>query len=270
MFFGLSKIFWSLAQPLNALCLLALLGFALRLRWYEQGQKIVNVCLALILLLGVVPIGPVLMTWLERQYPTPAALPARIDGIIVLGGPFESYLTKATGHIVSNSQIDRVFCFVEIAKQHPEAKLVYSGGPGDILNPDSMESNDAKMFFKLVGMSDRKIEYEERSRNTYENVLYTMEMMDPKAKEHWVVATSGYHMPRTMGIFEKFKWRVTPYECDPRTDGTYTDVFTKIPNVTDNFGNLNIAMKELIGSVVYYVTGKSAFILPPSKVSSRP
>ena len=263
MFFTLSKIFWTLIQPLNALCLLAALGLLIRLKWDMAGQRMMNAALILILVLGIFPAGPLLVTYLERQYPTPAQLPEKIDGVIVLGGAFEAYLTAKTGHIVANDQIERALCFVEIAKAHPEAKLVFSGGAGDIANPDAMEGEDARKFFKLVGFSDRKIVYEEKSRNTYENALYTMEMVDPKNKENWVVTTSSYHMPRTVGIFEKFGWKIIPYQCDPKTDGTY-DVFRRLPNVTANFHMLNLALKEIIGGIVYYITDKSAFILPPS------
>ena len=92
MFFVVSKIFWTLAQPLNALCLVALLGWLVRLRnkWEHAGQALMNFALGAILIFGILPIGPLLMTYLERQYPTPRALPAKIDGIIVLGGAFEA------------------------------------------------------------------------------------------------------------------------------------------------------------------------------------
>lgn len=263
MFFAASKIFWSLAAPLNALCLLGLLGFIIRTKWDLLGQRILNTALILILVLGILPIGPLLITWLERQYPTPAELPDKIDGIIVLGGAFEAYLTAKTGHIVSNDQLDRALCFTYLAKQNPNAKLVYSGGAGDIMNPEAMEGEDARKFFKLVGLDNREILYEEKSRNTYENVLYSMELTKPKNAENWIVTTSAYHMPRTMGIFKQFGWNVTPYQCDPKTDGTY-DQFRRLPNVTGNFHMLNLAVKEIIGGIVYRLTGKSAFILPPA------
>lgn len=266
MFFGLSKIFWTLVQPLNALCLLALVGFIVRLRWKQAGQRMMTTALALIVILGILPAGPLLMTWLERQYPTPETLPQKIDGIIVLGGAFESYLSAETGHIVANDQVDRIFCFLYLARQHPEAKLVFSGGAGDILNPQAMEGDDARAFFKIAGF-DRKILYEEKSRNTYENALYSKEMASPKTGENWVLTTSAYHMPRSVGIFEKLGWTVIPYQCDPKTDGTY-NIFYRLPNAVGNFHLLNLGTKEILGSIVYYLTGKTAFILPPPSVPS--
>lgn len=257
-----------LAQPLNALCLLAVGGFFIRLKWKVLGQKLMNAALLAIVLLGILPVGPGLMVWLERQFPTPTALPAKIDGIILLGGAFESYLTEKTGHIVSNDQVDRALCFAELAKKYPEATLVFSGGQGDIMNPDAMESRDAEMFFNLAGLGGRKTLYEIQSRNTYENGLFTKELLKPLPGQNWVLATSAYHMPRSVGVFEKIDFPVIPYQCDPRTDGTY-DMSYRFPSVAGNYGSLNIALKEIIGLVTYYFTGKSAFIVPPAGVRLR-
>lgn len=264
MFFLLSKLFWVLVQPLNALCILGGLGLLVRLRWDLAGQRMLNAAMIGILVFGLLPLGPLLMTYLETRYPTPKQLPGKIDGIIVLGGAFEAHTATVTGEIAANDNIERAFCFAELAKKHPEAQLVFSGGAGDIVHPDAMEADVAKKFFMLAGLGDRKIRYEEKSRNTYENVLYSMEMLDPRNGENWVITTSAYHMPRTAGIFKKFGWRIIPYQCDIRTDGTYESAFRRLPNIAGNFQMLNLAMKEIIGSIVYYVTDKSAFILPPS------
>ena len=269
MFFELSKIFWTFVQPLNALCLLALLGLLAHFAWPRVGQKMMNTALVFILILGILPIGPLLLTWLERQYPTPAVLPEKIDGVVVLGGGFDSYLTQTSGQIVANDNVDRYFCFVELARRNPGAKLVFSGGQGDILNPDAMESHDARLFFKMTGLNDAGILYEIQSRNTYENALYTKEMVKPREGENWVLVTSAFHMPRSVGVFEQLGWKIIPYQCDPKTDGTY-DMTRRLPGVSGNFSALTLATKEIIGLIVYKLTGKSAFILPPGSVASEP
>lgn len=211
--------------------------------------------LALIILLGVLPIGPLMLSYLERQYPLPQTLPEKIDGIIVLGGAFDSNLSAKTGLLAANDHIDRMFCFVDLARKYPQAKLVFSGGAGDILNPDAMEADDASAFFKLVRLDNREILYENKSRNTYENAFYSKEMLKPASGENWIVTTSAYHIPRTVGIFKKLDWNIIPYGCDPKTLGT-NDVLSRIPNATGNYYMLNLAVKEMIGMAVYKITGK--------------
>lgn len=264
MFFDLSKILWVLVMPLNALCLLALAGFMLWKFKVKGGKCMVMTSMAGILIFGILPVGPIMVTWLERQYPPKQELPGGVDGMIVLGGMFESYLSKTHNQISLNDHADRIVCFAELAKKYPRAKKIFSGGSGDYLHPETMESNDAKEFLKLIGL-ERGILYESKSRNTYENVLYSKELANPKKGETWLVITSGYHMPRTMGIFEKLEWPVRAYACDQKTDGTYS-VLERMPNVTYNFTMLNIAVKEILGSIMYRITGKSAFILPPPPI----
>ncbi len=270
MFFILSKIFWALAQPLNALCLLGLLGAILyRTRWMDAGQRIMNLALTGILVFGLLPIGPLAVGWLERQTPGPEYLPQKVDGIVLLGGAFEPHLSEKNGQIIMNAQASRAVCFLGLARMYPKAKLVFSGGSGDLMNPQARESGAAEAFFKMAGLANRNIVYESNSRNTFENAVYTKELVKPKKDENWILVTSRFHMPRALGIFKQQGWDVLPYGCDPKTDGD-RGVFLRAPNVLRNFTDLNITIRELIGSVVYYVTGKSAFILPPPALTSGP
>lgn len=256
-------------QPLNALCALGLAGWGIR-RWRALlGQRIMNTALVGIVALGLLPVGPLLMTWLERQYPTPQTLPQNIDGIILLGGPFEAARSMKTNQLVVNDQIDRGLCFAKLARAYPKARLVFTGGAGDITNPDANETPYAKVFFDVVGLSGRDILYESQARNTHENAILTMAMINPSPDETWVLVTSGYHMPRSVATFQKAGWNVIPYQCDLRTGGTY-NLLPGLPNIAANFGMMNLALKEIIGMAAYYVTGKSAFLFSPSQVASGP
>lgn len=261
MFFYASKIFWMLAQPLNALCFLALAGFSIRFWRRELGSRIIGFSMALILFFGIIPVGPVALTWLERHYDVPKELPGRVNGIIVLGGMFDGHMSEATRQISANDNIERMICFTQLAKKYPDARKIFSGGSGDINYPDAKEATVAQDYLKAVGVNPDSVFYDMDSRNTFENVEFSREMMNPAAGQNWILITSAFHMPRSVGIFEKQGWKVIPYPCDFKIDGRY-DVFWTAPNIGGNFAALNIVVKELIGSIVYYVTGKSAFILP--------
>ncbi len=266
MFFALSKIIWALVQPLNALCLMAAAGLALRIWHKKAGQAVASTALVLILLFGILPVGPLLLSWLEERVSAPTKMPQDLDGIILLGGAFESAMSEKTGQISANGQIGRVFCFMELANANPDAVLVASGGAGDILNPAAMESVPTKKFFALSHFT-RGVLYEEQSRNTYENAIHTKNLVKPEEGQKWAVVTSAYHMPRTIGIFDKLGWNIIPYPCDRKI--TYEDALgNTLPNITANFYMLGLAVKELFGNAVYYATGKSAFLIPPARVPS--
>lgn len=251
-----------LVQPLNALCFLGLIGFGLRFWKKECGNRLIGVAMALVLFFGFIPVGPLMLNWLEYQYEKPEKLPANISGIIVLGGMFDGHLSRETGEIAANSNIERMICFTELAKKYPNARKVFSGGSGDISHPDASEADVARAYLDRIGMDEKSVFYDMDSRNTYENAEFSKELMNPTEKQNWVLITSAFHMPRSVGIFEKLDWNVIPYPCDYNTTSKATDVFGTPLDAMRNFRMLNIAVKELIGSVVYYVTGKTAFILP--------
>ena len=266
MFFAFSKFFWTLFMPVNLLCLLALVGFLVRLKWKKTGRRMILAATGGILILGFLPIGPLTVGWLENRYRPPAQLPDKVDGIIVLGGMHEGYTINGQRTFSVNNQIDRLYCFINLGYRYPQAKMVFSGGAGNIMRPGENESDFAKSTLALSRFPLDRVTFENRSRNTYENALYTKELIKPKFGEHWVIITSAYHMPRAMGVFAKVGWPVNFYQCDPKTDSPYS-LKGQLPNVADNLSMVNLAAKELIGSTIYYLTGKSAFIIPSKRES---
>lgn len=262
MFFVLSKIFWMLAQPLNALCFLGLAGFTLRFWKKEWGNRIIGTVMALVLFFGLIPVGPMLLNWIEYQYEKPEKMPTTVNGIIVLGGMFDGHLSNETGEISANDNIERMICFAELAKKYPNARKVFSGGSGDISHPEASESTVARKYLTAVSFDEKSVFYDMDSRNTFENAEFSKELMNPTENQNWILITSAFHMPRSVGIFEQVGWDVIPYPCDYKTTGNMSGFFGSPPDAIGNFRMLNIAVKELIGSAVYYFTGKSAFILP--------
>lgn len=267
MFFTASKIFWLLAAPLNALLLIT--AFALILRFWKKqlANRILITTAWIFVILGGLPIGYNLMVFLERQYSVPKEMPNRVDGIIVLGGAFNSYLSEKTGQVAVNSNISRMITFMELSKQYPNAKKVFSGGSGNILRPDRVESDDAKEFLGGMGFKSDDFIYEPLSKNTYENAAFSRELLKPKEGETWIVVTSAFHMPRTVSVFEQLDWNIVPYPTGVKTTGKYK-LFDPTINVVGNYFMLTKSLKEMIGVGVYYLTGKSSLFFPHAPINS--
>ena len=60
---------------------------------------------------------------------------------------------------------------------------------------------------------------ERRSRNTQENAEFSKAIAAPKPGERWLLVTSAYHMPRSVGLFRKAGFAVEPYPVDWRVGG---------------------------------------------------
>ena len=63
---------------------------------------------------------------------------------------------------------------IELAKRHPSARLVFTGGDGTLVGGDGRtEAEAAHELFHLGGIRGERLVLEDRSRNTRENALFT-------------------------------------------------------------------------------------------------
>ncbi len=74
-----------------------------------------------------------------------------------------------------------------------------------------------------LGVPDDRMSFEDRSRDTWENAVFTKELVQPKPGERWLLVTSATHMPRSVGIFRKIGFDVIPYPVDYQTGGVAGD-----------------------------------------------
>ncbi len=224
--------------------------------WFKRlGRILLTISITLFLAIGFLPIGPNMLGWLETRYSQPV-LPPDVDGIIVLGGMFDTYLAAHTNQLVVNDNFERMIAFVDLARRYPNAKLVFSGGAGHIQQQDRTESVDARTYLETIGFPLDRVIFENRSRNTYENAVIAKEMVKPQDSEIWVMITSASHMRRAVAVFDKAQWAVIPYPVDPETPLDYGRLGGPM-NVARNFQDFEEATRELIGQFVYGITGKS-------------
>ncbi len=257
MFFYVSKIVWAVIAPLNFIFLLFVAGTSLLVFRVKAGRIFILLGVFFFALFGVSPAGPYVLSLLESSYQRPQELPERVDGILVLGGSFETDLSATYGFPVINDGVERLIDAVELARRYPMAIVVFSGGNGSLTGQGTLESTDTEQFLQQIGFPEDNVFYEDRSRNTYENILFSGRLMQPKPYETWIVITSAYHMPRAMAVFETVKWpgRLIPYPTDFHTHGKRgkpTDSFDVLGKVYQT----QLALHEYAGVLGYILTGK--------------
>jgi uncharacterized SAM-binding protein YcdF (DUF218 family) len=115
-------------------------------------------------------------------------------------------------------------------------------------------------MFEEQGLDVARVIFERESRNTYENALLSKKLVQPREGETWLLITTAWHMPRSVGIFCKQQWPVIPYPVDHATNrGSQFSIYFSLAG---NLRNLNIAMREWIGLAVYYFTDKTTKLFP--------
>jgi uncharacterized SAM-binding protein YcdF (DUF218 family) len=116
-------------------------------------------------------------------------------------------------------------------------------------------------ILESLGIAKQRLIVERNSRNTWENAVFTRELVQPKPGERWLLVTSAYHMPRSMGIFRKAGFRVEAYPVDWRMGGR-EDLFAFTNVGADGLGRTEVAMREWIGLVAYRLMGRTGELLP--------
>lgn len=218
--FVLAKIFNFLMQPGLWVGLLLLAGTILIwTRWQRIGRWMLTVTMAFVVLVTAFPIGLMMLAGLENRFPIVTGFTGPIDGIIVLGGTVNQFTTKYRGQPALTGGAERLTEFIALARQYPTAKLVFSGGSGSVLRQDVKEAETARLFFAQMGLDTRRVVFEDQSRNTFENALYSFKLVSPKPRERWVLITSASHMPRSAGTFRKVGWKIIPFPVDFITYG---------------------------------------------------
>ncbi|KQZ96532.1 hypothetical protein ASD64_17110 [Mesorhizobium sp. Root157] len=255
MFFYLSKTFWAFAQPLNfaIVLLLAALVAALfgRKRLSVTGSALAFLVLALSAWTSA---GALLLNPLEERYPRPPP-PDTVNGIVVLGGGFEGAINLARGGYDLNRAGDRFVEAAVLARRYPSAKIVVSGGLGSMLLDGEEDATTAARLLTALGVAPDRLILEGKSRDTYENALFARELVAPKAGETWLLVTSAFHMPRSMALFAKVGFTVVPWPVDYRTSGREgVGLFTD--NTADSLQNTTMAIREWIGLVAYWLSGR--------------
>lgn len=150
---------------------------------------------------------------------------ARLDGIIVLGG-----------------SPARVSAAVALAQQFPGVPVVLSG-PGE---PEIALAN------REMGLG-AKLWIDRRATTTYENALYSKDLVAPRTGQCWAVVTSAVHMPRAIGAFQAVGFPVLPW---PVAD---TPTMPEALSAT--------VWHEVIGLVGYWVAGRSSHFCPHAEIA---
>jgi uncharacterized SAM-binding protein YcdF (DUF218 family) len=265
MFFSLSKILWFVVSPQNLFFLLLVLSVILLWTpWKRMGKTLASWLVVAGMLIAVVPIGSWVLWHLENRFPVMSTLPDKIDGIIIAGGIIDPGTSAARGQLVIGDAVERITAASELAILFPDAKVVFSGGSGDLFRQDHKEADYVAPLFEQLGVSTERVIFENQARNTVENAEITLNMMAPRDDETWVLVTSAFHMPRAMGTFRKAGWSIQAFPTDFSTYPQHEWRFGF--RFFHGLGKLNAAVHEILGLIFYRLTGRSdAFFPAPLK-----
>ena len=261
MFFLSAKVFGYVLTLPNAAVFAAfppLLG--LWTKWRGTFRLLTAAAVLFLAICAFSPLASLVLRPLEDRFPRPA-LTGTPTGVIVLGGTIDEVITFARGSVALTDGAERLTEAVVLLRRFPDLRLVFTGGSGRLKPGPVTESDAARRFWTELGIPVERMSFEDRSRDTWENAVFTKEMLQPNPGETWLLVTSAAHMPRSVGIFRKLGFQVVPWPVDYHTTGTNAD-FSGWRNASDSFQSLAIASHEWIGLIAYYLADKTSALFP--------
>jgi uncharacterized SAM-binding protein YcdF (DUF218 family) len=151
-----------------------------------------------------------------------------------------------------NSSVERILAGMSLVRRGVADRLLISGSTGDLYG----RGNEAQLLrgFALEwGLAPEQVVIEDQSRNTYENALYSSQMLRATGARTFILVTSSLHMRRAAACFHKQELFPDLYPVD----------FNVHPDITPNSFLPSVevlwlstaAIHELIGLVMYRLQG---------------
>jgi uncharacterized SAM-binding protein YcdF (DUF218 family) len=261
MFFILSKTLALLLLPSNFLIAIGTVGVVLLLtRWRRLGARLMAVSIVVLALCGFLPIGAVLEHALESRFPPWNPARGVPEGIVVLGGALDPMLSRAYGATQLIESAERITTIAKLARAYPKARIVYSGGDGSLFANAGSEADYLYPMLDSFGVPRQRVLLEERSRNTYENALFTKELVKPKPGERWLLVTSAWHMARAVGCFRRVGFPVEAYPVDWHTRPRLHLLPSR--HFGSGLASLDNAVHEWLGLFAYWISGRTSAFFP--------
>jgi uncharacterized SAM-binding protein YcdF (DUF218 family) len=255
----LSKILVRWVEVGNLLTLMLALGIVLQ--WIGIGRLgLVLTSLAGVSLLAIMllPIDQWLARPLENRF-TRAPWPSRVDGVLVLSAAQQPYISATRAFPVQHLAQGSMAAAAELMRRYPEARLVFTGGSA--FRTSSTAADVARGIFDQLGVDQGRAIYESRSRNTFENLLFAKELVQPKAGETWLMVAPALHMVRAMGVAQRLDWPVAPWPTDFQTPGGEAAAARHV-SLGRNLPTIDAAVHEWVGLAIYRLTGKTTTLFP--------
>jgi len=257
MFYFFSKTLSVFITPAG--WLVATLLFALFTKKPARRRVAVGVALAIFWMFGnTFLVNELALAWEYPPTSVPTDSSARI-AVVLTGGMTNGETAVPDSRFLLDREADRAGQALYLYKQGAVEYILISGGNGDLPFNRSVvqdENEATTRFLRTAGVRAGEILYENKSRNTYENAVFTARFLRERANTNrCVLVTSAWHMRRAVGCFQKAGVIVTPFPGSFRSHPrTFVPGEWLLPNA-QAFFEAHVLVREMIGYVTYWVMG---------------
>tara|TARA_Y100000768_G_C23928129_1_gene658620 strand:- start:19 stop:795 length:777 start_codon:yes stop_codon:yes gene_type:complete len=252
MYFYLSRFtYFVLNNQLLLIFLILLTSLILySIKKKSFSKKLLYFAIIYFLIIAVLPTGKILLFFLEKNISHQNYSFDYLDGILILSGNEDVNKSVHYDQLYTGGSTFRLIEGIKLKKKFPSAKLVFSGGSGNLFS-SHLSTDVAEKFIQIYLDNDNKnVIFERNSSNTYENILFTREIIKPNRKEKWALVTSAFHVIRAQGVANKLGWSLIPYPVDFRTSSNLLGHFFNL-DLIENISYYQVGTREIFGLLVY-------------------
>jgi len=262
MFVYLSKLLPLFAYPLGLTCILIILGLMLHKKpGWQRGILIIAL---LLLWMGSNRWVSYLLARSLEWRSLPSETTPHSEAIVLLGGGTESFDSPRPMTEI-NGAGDRVLYAAKLYQDGAAPVILASGGNVAFSSArGETPAQEMKDLLLLIGIPEGSIWLQPSSQNTYEDALYSAEVLKENDIQEIILVTSAIHMPRSIALFEKQGIEVIPAPVDfTITEQNWQAVFK--PDLDEFFlqllpsssalGLTTNVLKEYLGMLVYGLRG---------------
>lgn len=221
----------------------------------EWRKKAIIAAFVMLLFFGNHFIFNLIVNWWEPPAVDMTKIEQPYDIGILLGG--YSSLNKRPNHDRHNfsERGNRFFQTYELYKAGKIKQILLTGGNGAILQDLASEATEMRKFLIKIGVPDSVIIVEPNSRTTYENAVFTKEILSEKyPNARCLLITSAWHMPRAKGIFKKLDMDFDIFPVDYWSERIKLTPDDILPSRL-GFYYWELLIKEWVGYCAYWVKG---------------
>ncbi len=267
MFIILSKLLPLFIYPLGLVCILLVILLFLG-NTPRRTRVLLLVALAILWLSSINWTAATLVRSLETRYLPSQELPPLEVAVVLSGGTHPQLTPRPLVEV--NEGGDRILYAAWLYQQGKVEKLLLTGGSIEFLNPGmGSAAEDMVDLFSMLGVPEEALWLETEAQNTYENAVFSAEMLEEAGIERVYLVTSAMHMPRSVAMFAQQGVEVIPAPTDfamPDAEWDYlfnanlaSQFFNLLPQSSNLFMTTK-ALKEYIGLMVYAFLGSSSAI----------
>lgn len=258
----LSKLAWAALQPMSLILILVAVGLALTFTRFKLLARFsLGIAATLVMVLAFSTFGHMAIGALEDRFPRKVSPPEPVTGIIVLGGGMDADVNEIRRGYELNRSGDRFVEALRLALLYPESRIVISGGADMLGDGTDTEAEAGARFFEAFGVARSRLILEDMSRTTGENAARIRERLAIQPGETWLLVTSAFHMPRSMGLFRKSGLDVVPWPADYLSSGA-EGIRLKLFSPAENMAVATMAIREWLALLSYWVTGRIDDLIP--------